>query len=366
MRPRHRALVIASIAIVGFAAWLARSLDAPASAVEPPAISAANESAVVHADRPMPSPTSSSATLPTMPAHAGSAGHVAKESIDTCDPIGAAETPSEFPTVSADGVTVAWDPTVKLESTALAYVTMGMLAEAAQLTGTVPRSGLDVVVYASHSDFVAHTGAPEWAGGLYDGAIELFADRYDKFGVSIEALRHEAMHAQLHAAIGCTPVWLNEGLAQYFAKTAPHDAWLDMLHRNQPVALASLQTGSVEDVGTDQDAVYAQSLAMVLYTLDHGTDLKELLRSLRIATERRGARAALELWGQRFPDVTGKDLLDSIARRMFAMPTGPELDKIFEGAVCCHGYGMEETCTGGERRAERKWIDERHMWCRAF
>jgi len=302
-----------------------------------------------------------------MPEHVRSAVSVPRESIDTCDPISSGELPSEFPTVSADGVTVAWDPALTLEPTALAYVTRGVLAEAALLTGTTPRSSVDVVIYASHSDFIARTSAPAWAGGQYDGAIEIFADPYDKFGVSIDALRHEAMHAQLHAAIGCTPVWLNEGLAQYFAKAGPRDAWLDMLHRNQAVALASLQTGSVEDVGAGQDAVYAQSLAMVLYALDHGTDLKELLRSLRIATEHRGARAALELWGVRFPDATGKDLLDSIARRLFAMPTGPELDKIFEGAVCCRGHGPTSTCTGGERRAERAWYDdERHMFCRAF
>src|SRR5258706_549503 len=77
--------------------------------------------------------------------------------------------------------------------------------------------------------FPGRTGAPPWAGGAYDGAVRVPAAPRNELGVSIATLRHEVMHAQLHAAVGCLPVWFNEGTAMYFAGAVPALEWLKLL-----------------------------------------------------------------------------------------------------------------------------------------
>ncbi|MFT3698739.1 MAG: hypothetical protein QM831_36670 [Kofleriaceae bacterium] len=49
---------------------------------------------------------------------------------------------------------------------------------------------------------------------------------HQDLGVMLGTLRHEAMHAQLHAGAGCIPAWLDEGLAQQFGHSVPVDEWL--------------------------------------------------------------------------------------------------------------------------------------------
>jgi len=60
----------------------------------------------------------------------------------------------------------------------------------------------------------------------------VYAFRDDKLG---EDLRHEATHAIVHAAVGRLPLWLDEGLAEYFETPATavglHDRHLAELHK---------------------------------------------------------------------------------------------------------------------------------------
>src|SRR5678810_693369 len=89
-------------------------------------------------------------------------------------------------------------------------------------------------------------------------------------GVEMHTLRHELVHAQIHAAVGCTPVWLDEGLAQYFANTVPFVDWQQMITGKHALALSSLEAANVDQISGETSTVYAQSLGMVLYVLARG------------------------------------------------------------------------------------------------
>jgi hypothetical protein len=263
-------------------------------------------------------------------------------SIDPCEPTFNPEVPEGYETLAAAGVTIAWDPEVAIEPMTVAYLAAGLLAQIGIVTGTQPRNDLVVIVYPSVEDFRAKTGAPEWSDGQYDGAVRVPAEHGD-FGVSVHTLRHELMHAQIHAAIGCTPIWLDEGAAQYFANVVSANAWLHMLKTRTGVEPNEMQVGTVEDVHADTHAVYAQSLAMVVYLFSHGDSLADVLH------DKRGPWT--ELWSRRFPDASEHDVLDAVARRVFGMPSGPELDAILGGDVCCHSwYSLTDfTCHAGPR-----------------
>ncbi len=268
--------------------------------------------------------------------------------------------PAGFSTVSVDGITVAWDPAVPLEATPLAYTAAGLLAQLGLVTGTSPRGELTVIVYASLDAFHAKGSAPAWAAGLYDNAVRLPATPHEDFGIDIRSLRHELVHAQLHAAIGCTSIWLDEGLAQWFENAVPDREWLRMLHDHRSLDLAAMQVSTLEDVHAERpEQVYAQSLAMVLYAFERGDGVADLLH------DRRGP--PLELWHRRYPEAGELDVLGSVARRMFGLPLGPELDAVFDAAVCCKGLGRldEVSCHAGPRvPGRRSWFDDARALCR--
>jgi hypothetical protein len=250
-------------------------------------------------------------------------------SIDPCEPVAVPDVPDGYETMSAAGVTVAWDPEVSIEPTTLAYTAAGLVNQVAIVTGTQPRSDVVVVVYPSLDAFRAKTGSPEWSDGQYDGAVRVPAAKGTDFGVEIHTLRHELMHAQIHAAIGCTPIWLNEGAAQYFANLAPDRTWFRMLKSHTGLDPRELAVATIDEVHADTTVAYAQSLAMLLYAFAHGDSLSDVLH------DKRGAWT--DLWARRYPDATEHDILDAVAHRVFGTHQGPELDAILAGEVCCRG-----------------------------
>lgn len=251
------------------------------------------------------------------------------DSLDPCAPLVLQPgLPEGYKTLTAEGITIAWDPAIALEPTALAYLSAGLLAEIGAVTGTQPRDQLVIVVYPSLDEFRTRTAAPAWSDGVYDGAVRAPAAHTD-IGVEMHTLRHELVHAQIHAAVGCTPVWLDEGLAQYFANTVPLADWQQMLAGKHALPLASLQARNLDDIPGETSTVYAQSLAMVLYVLARGDTIADVIH------DRRGS--PYELWSRRYGGASEHDVLDAIARRMFAMPLGLELDALLAGHVCCRG-----------------------------
>ena len=246
---------------------------------------------------------------------------------------------------------------VTLEPTTLAYLAEGLLAQAALVTGTVRRSSLAVVVYATVDDFRAQTHAPKWAGGLYDGAVRIPARASAAFGLDLDALRHELMHAQLHAGVGCMPAWLDEGLAQYFARDVPETEWLKMLNGEPAPSVVAMQVSAIEDVdGFEPDVAYAQSLAMVMLAIEHASNIPDLLRELRRGPPR-------ELWHRILPGAGDRDVLEALSRRLFGLPVARAAEELTGTGVCCAREGITLTCRAARKRPSSRtmWFEDREM-----
>jgi hypothetical protein len=290
--------------------------------------------------------------------------------MDPCTELTEPTIPAGFEVHAEQGVTVAYAPgapaqgptDAPLRPLSLAHLVTGLLEEAAQLTGTPRRAELTVIVYPSRDEFHTATKAPRWAMGLYDGAVRVPADPHGELGVVLATLRHEVMHAQLHAAVGCMPVWFNEGAAMYFAATAPARDWLAMLRAPAPLELDLLELPSLDERVTPQvDRVYAQSLAMVLLHAEHagGPGLVSAVAALADAN-RASQRDGLALWARLHPRTDHAAVLDSLSRRIFGVPHG-ELGATLDGALCCHGLARatELSCRPTAARPGRAtWIDE--------
>jgi hypothetical protein len=221
-----------------------------------------------------------------------------------------------------------------------------------------------VIVYPSLAAFRARTRAPAWSHAIYDGgAVRLPVDPDADLGVRLSSLRHELMHAQLHAAVGCMPAWFNEGLAMYFAGRPPTRAWIRMLRTTDPGELAVLQSSSFAALSSETaDRAYALSLAMVAYLVERAGEpgLRTTVQILRAATRQTG-RLMSDLWDRLYPGVGPRAVLEALTRKVFGVAPGPELDAIFQAAVCCHGFRTLAgfSCHGAPAVAGKAtWIDE--------
>ena len=141
------------------------------------------------------------------------------------------------------------------------------LEEAAQLTGTVRRDRLQVVVASDRSELLATTCMPTWTGGAYDGVLRLIRQPNGTKPVRLAVLRHEALHAQLGASAGRIPSWFNEGVAQYFSgeRITMHRRELSLLVANHTyIPFASLDASfTAIEAARDASLAYFQSEAMI-------------------------------------------------------------------------------------------------------
>jgi hypothetical protein len=98
-----------------------------------------------------------------------------------------------------------------------------------------------------------------------------------------EDLRHEATHALLHVAVGDLPLWLDEGLAEYFegpeGRHGRNPEHLSRLPQDQSAGwtpdLARLET--LKSVGQMAPRDYRESWAWVHYLLNHSNSTKAAL-----------------------------------------------------------------------------------------
>ncbi|TMQ14561.1 MAG: hypothetical protein E6J90_23950 [Deltaproteobacteria bacterium] len=361
-----RALVVLGLVALCIVLWLLRgAIDPEPTAPAPIAATAAARPAATVLPAPLPA-------LPEL-ARAEPLELRGQDTVDPCTAGFEPTIPPGYDTVTADSVTVAWLPAatprtgafdVAVAPTAVAYLVNGLLAEAAALTGTFRRERLAVIVYPSREALHAATRAPAWAGGIYDGgAVRIAASPSDDLGVEIVALRHELMHAQLHTAVGCMPSWFNEGLAMYFAGAPPIRTWLRMLRSPDAYDLRSLQVPTFAMMTDEQaERAYAESLAMVVMIVERAGELglRTAVQTLRTAT-RDAPRAGLELWDNLYPGTGHRELLDGLAHRVFAAGSRSDVDRIFQGAVCCSGLRAvaELRCHGTAPRSDRRrWTDQ--------
>lgn len=341
---RARWLLVAGIFVAALF-WLWRSTQ------EPPA--PAQAAVEAHAEATPPESPRSPAIAPkpriVMPAKQSTFDATSTHTADPCTELVEAAIPAGFESVTVAGITVAWDPAeatspfdMPFRPVSLAMLTVGLLEEAAQLTGTDRRATLAVIVDASADDFRTRTHAPSWVGGLYDGgAVHVPAKLSADAGVLMSTLRHEVMHAQMHAGVGCTPFWFNEGVANYFAGSAHTHDWFQMM-RGDTFDLTTLDRPNIFDVKADNASrMYAVSEMLVLYIVHHGGD-----QALRTAIQVAKTTETAELWARLAPGIDVRAVVDSLAQKVFGLPLGSDLDAVLRGPMCCRNLRVpaELTC----------------------
>ena len=263
------------------------------------------------------------------------------DAADPCEPVVEQAVPASFRQVTEADVTVAWPPDLVVhEPTSLAFTVAGLIREAAIATGTEPRERLIVFLYASREELHLATGTPEWASGVYDGALHLVEEPTVDFGVRVSTLRHEVMHAQLHSGVGCMPAWFNEGAAQHFAGRPPVATWISILREGAPFSFDALSVPTITDAPKeDAPLLYAQSLAMLLFVVDRTTErtLADVVHALHEIEQPDPQLRARALWKTLAPAASAADVRVSLARRLFGPVPELELDALLAGPVCCSG-----------------------------
>ena len=114
-----------------------------------------------------------------------------------------------------------------------------------------------------------------------DTQLKVYAHWSDRVG---EDLRHEVCHGYLHAVVPAIPLWLDEGIAEYFevprghgGLNQPHvDLLADMMEHNhwQP-NLPKLE--AIKSAADMDQADYAESWAWVYFLLHSPPERRELL-----------------------------------------------------------------------------------------
>ena len=166
-----------------------------------------------------------------------------------------------------------------------------------------------VVMLYTEKQFRDITRAPEWSGGIYDGRIRIPAAGAAQSPQLFErVLVHELTHAMIASlAPRGIPVWLHEGLAQYFEGTDPAVALRRLRSFGQVVPLRYLEAGFGRLTGEQASVAYDQSLVIVDAMLRRpGLDWNGLFRAL---TDSPRTEYTLDNFGLRY-----SELEDEIAR----------------------------------------------------
>ncbi|OGF67178.1 MAG: hypothetical protein A2Y62_07160 [Candidatus Fischerbacteria bacterium RBG_13_37_8] len=137
-----------------------------------------------------------------------------------------------------------------------------------------PSQPITVILY-NEKDFFDITRSPGWAGGLYDGKIRLpIKGMEEQKQILTRILFHEYVHALVHTITPKCPLWINEGLAQYFSE-------IDMEKIGQVIPLQTLEDSFPGD--TEQVIIaYVESYSAVSYLIDRYSiyRMKELLYAI--------------------------------------------------------------------------------------
>ena len=152
---------------------------------------------------------------------------------------------------------------------------------------SLPTTDVPIHVYlfaseTAYYDFLAQRfpGFPSRRAIFVETEIELavYAHRSDHLA---EDLRHEVTHGYLHAALPHLPLWLDEGLAEYF-EVGPTQHGLNGTHLSQLTGQATFQPNlarleQLTDAATMTQQHYAESWAWVHFLLESDVDKTHLL-----------------------------------------------------------------------------------------
>ena len=144
------------------------------------------------------------------------------------------------------------------------------LADAARWTGTERPAHLLVIVHRDREAMRRATCGPAWSGAMFDGILHTDREALAHEAVARGTLRHESLHAQLHAERRTVlPYWLDEGLAQRFSGEEGadhHRSWALLVRGRMIIPFESVE-GPFAEIDDPRDArlAYHQSLAIVRY-----------------------------------------------------------------------------------------------------
>lgn len=163
---------------------------------------------------------------------------------------------------------LTYDPDV---NSSFALAILDVLESAANQVGSelglFPEARVPVVIY-TRADYKTVTDSPDWSGGFYDGTIRL------PFGALTEispALRGVLFHEYAHVVVyeltrGNCPLWLNEGIAEMFARqqyNRPMAAFGRAARAGKFADFRSLESGFGALSSADAGLAYQQSYALV-------------------------------------------------------------------------------------------------------
>ena len=166
-----------------------------------------------------------------------------------------------------------------------------------------PSKSITVTLY-NEKGFFDVTRAPGWAGGLYDGKIRLpIKGAEHEEELLRRVLLHEYTHAVVHSITPRCPLWLNEGLAEYFSNP-------DGRRIGQVIPLNHLERGFPSRNPRALAIAYIESYSAVSYLVERYRlqSIRELLESLgKGANLRTAFKKVYYITYEKFLETWGKD-----------------------------------------------------------
>ena len=146
-----------------------------------------------------------------------------------------------------------------------------------------------IVILYNERDFFDITRAPGWAGGLYDGKIRLpVKGIIGQNHILRKVIFHEYTHALISEITQNCPLWLNEGLAEYFSETERVENLTNVIPLNRIekifpsgnprlVSLAYLTSHDAVEYLIDKFGIY--SVKELLENFGEGMDINSAFES---------------------------------------------------------------------------------------
>jgi len=173
-----------------------------------------------------------------------------------------ASTYQTFQSVKDDRFAVMFEGPVEQKLAAHATSVLGRAFwRIGKVIGAFPSNPINVILYTD-KQFRDITGAPEWAGGGFDGQIRMpVRGAQQNMAAFDRVLTHELAHAMLRSVASRNlPAWLNEGLAMHFEGYDASAVERALASARMYVPLASLRTSFTRLSETQAAIAYAESL----------------------------------------------------------------------------------------------------------
>lgn len=180
---------------------------------------------------------------------------------------------------------------VQAQATSMYRILSDMLG-----TERLKQVDLNVIIFpdrGSYQQYALATGGEGLvnSGGFYTNATnEAVTYAYGNDEETLAVTRHEAAHVMLNGMLATGPLWLHEGMAEYFeqlsmreqiTQIAPNTAWLQIartsISNGYPSALSDYLDAAPEDWrGARQNVHYALAWSLVYFLLDNNEGRRAL------------------------------------------------------------------------------------------